>query len=284
MNIQWYPGHMEKTKRMIKSNLSMVDLVIEILDARIPVSSKNPDLDKIINNKPKLVVLNKSDLSDPVTNNSWKIFFDSNNIENIFIDSITGKGIKKITEKIENLMEERLERLSKRGVKNKSIRCMVLGIPNVGKSTFINKIIGKASAKTGNKPGVTRGKQWIKISNKIELLDMPGILWPKFEDKSVSIKLAWIGSIKDEILNKEELALKLIEFLAYEYPELLMKRYKLDEILQNDMDIYLEIARKRGFILKGGEMDYHRTAEMLLDEFRKGKIGRISLEKPQDFN
>ncbi len=280
MNIQWYPGHMAKAKRLIMENLRLVDVVIEILDARIPVSSRNPDVDKIIGNKPRLIVLNKFDLSDPVINKEWEDFYNRKDINNIFIDSITGKGIDKTIKTLISMMEDKMKSLAQRGRKYKPIRCMIIGIPNVGKSTFINKIAGKSSAKTGSKPGVTKGKQWIRLNEQIELLDTPGILWPKFEDKDVGIRLAWIGSIKDEILDQEELAFKLLEILKDDYPKLLVDRYKLDRIDGETIDVLDNIATNRGFIIRGGELDYLRTSEMLLDEFRKGKIGKVSLEKP----
>ena len=280
MNIQWYPGHMAKAKRLIMENLRLVDVVIEILDARIPVSSRNPDVDKIIGNKPRLIVLNKFDLSDPVINKEWEDFYNRKDINNIFIDSITGKGIDKTIKTLISMMEDKMKSLAQRGRKYKPIRCMIIGIPNVGKSTFINKIAGKSSAKTGSKPGVTKGKQWIRLNEQIELLDTPGILWPKFEDRDVGIRLAWIGSIKDEILDQEELAFKLLEILKDDYPKLLVDRYKLDRIDGETIDVLDNIATNRGFIIRGGELDYLRTSEMLLDEFRKGKIGKVSLEKP----
>lgn len=280
MNIQWYPGHMTKTKRLIKENLNLVDMVIEILDARVPISSRNPDVNDMIGNKPKLMILNKADLSDSNVNQQWQKSLQNNNIDTIFINSLRGQGINKTIKTIEKMMEEKLNRLAQRGRKNKPIRCMIIGIPNVGKSTFINQIVGRSSAKTGNKPGVTKGKQWIRINEKIELLDTPGILWPKFEDQNVGIKLAWIGSIKEEILDSEELAFLLLDFLKTNYPDLLMDRYKIATIEKETLGVLDDIAAKRGFVIKGGQPDYQRTCEMLLDEFRKGKIGKISLEKP----
>lgn len=280
MNIQWYPGHMTKTKRLIKENLSLVDVVIEILDARVPISSRNPDIDGIIANKVKLMIFNKADLSDPTVNNMWETHLIKYGIHPIFINSITGEGINKTIRNLEILMEEKMQRLRQRSRKHRPIRCMIVGIPNVGKSTFINKIAGKSSAKTGNKPGVTRGKQWIRINDKVELLDTPGILWPKFQDPEVGMKLAWIGSIRDEILDKEELALKLLVFLMEFYPNLIAKRYGLDIVNKEPLEVYIAIAEKRGFVIKGGEIDYKRTADTLLDEFRKGMIGNISLERP----
>lgn len=281
MNIQWYPGHMTKTKRLIKENLRLVDIIIEILDARVPISSRNPDVDEIIGNKPRLLVFNKADLSDPAVNKQWGDFLKTHHMNGIFINSITGEGIEKVINEIEKMMKDKLGKLAQRGRKHKPIRCMIIGIPNVGKSTFINRIAGKASAKTGNKPGVTKGKQWIRLNEKIELLDTPGILWPKFEDQNVGLKLAWIGSIKDEILDQEQLAFYLLTFLIENYPNLLIDRYKIEFPQKETLEVFNQIASKRGFIVKGGELDYQRTAEMILDEFRKGKIGRISLERPQ---
>lgn len=280
MNIQWYPGHMTKTKRIIKENLNLVDLVIEILDARAPISSRNPDVNDMIGNKPKLMIFNKADLSDSNINKQWEKSLQNNNMNTIFINSLRGQGIDKIVKTIEKMMEDKLNRLAQRGIKNKPIRCMIIGIPNVGKSTFINKIAGRSRAKTGNKPGITKGKQWIRINERIELLDTPGILWPKFEDQNVGIKLAWIGSIKEEILNIEELAFLLLDFLRVAYPDLLINRYKLQTIEKETLRVLDDIAVKRGFIIKRGQPDYERTCEMLLNEFRKGEIGKISLEKP----
>lgn len=282
MNIQWYPGHMTKTKRLIKENLNLVDIVIEILDSRVPDSSRNPDVDQIIGNKPKLMVLNKSDLSDPTINKQWGNFLTNKDMDFLFINSITGQGIDKTIKNLELMMKETMDRLAQRGRKHKPIRCMIIGIPNVGKSTFINTIAGKSSAKTGNKPGVTKGKQWIRLNPKIELLDTPGILWPKFQDASVGMKLAWIGSIKDEIIDQEELAFQFLSFLTKNYSELLITRYKLKTIDKETIDILNDIAINRGFIVKGGGINYLRTSEMLLDEFRKGRIGKISLEKPNE--
>ncbi|HHT50399.1 MAG TPA: ribosome biogenesis GTPase YlqF [Eubacteriaceae bacterium] len=280
MDIQWYPGHMAKAKRLIMENLKLVDIVIEILDARVPISSRNPDVDNIIGNKPRLIVLNKFDLSDPTINKEWEDYYNKKGINNIFINSITGRGIDKVINTLVFMMKEKMQSLAQRGRKYKPIRCMIIGIPNVGKSTFINKIAGKSSAKTGSKPGVTKGKQWIRLNQQIELLDTPGILWPKFEDKEVGIRLAWIGSIKDEILDQEELAFRLLDFLKTSYPALLIDRYNIDNLDRETLDILNDISKNRGFIVKGGEFDYLRTSEMLLDEFRKGTIGKISLERP----
>ncbi|RBP68265.1 ribosome biogenesis GTPase A [Alkalibaculum bacchi] len=281
MEIQWYPGHMAKTKKKIQEELKLIDVVIELLDARIPISSKNPEVDSIIQNKRKIILLNKSDLSDPEVNKLWADYYIENKQDFIFTNSITGKGVRELISAMESKMAHVLERDAKKGRMNRQIKCMILGIPNVGKSTLINKMAGRSSAKTGNIPGVTRANQWIRVSNKILLLDTPGILWPKFEDTETGLKLAWIGSIKDTIYDREGATLRLISFLREYYPQNLIERYNI-EIDSDDEDItvYEKIAQKRGFIQKGNNIDYARTAEMLLDELRKTKIGKISFERP----
>lgn len=283
MNIQWYPGHMTKTKRMIVEHLKMVDLIIEILDARIPMSSRNPDIDTLTKNKPRIIILNKTDMADPAKTNQWKQYFNQKGHKVIFVNSINGKGVKEVTVVAKEIMQDKIQRDVQRGRVNRPIRAMVVGIPNVGKSTFINKLVGKASAKTGDKPGVTRGKQWIKVKNDIELLDTPGILWPKFEDENVALKLAFTGSIKDQILDVETLAMRLIEALSVLAPEQFKTRYKLAELSDDPLENYNAIGKKRGFLQSGGHIDYTRTATMLLDEFRGCKIGNITLEVPSDF-
>ncbi|MPW26065.1 ribosome biogenesis GTPase YlqF [Alkalibaculum sp. M08DMB] len=281
MTIQWYPGHMAKTKRKIQEDLKLIDVVIELLDARIPISSKNPEIDSLIKGKPKVILLNKSDMSDPRSNELWGHYYDENKQDYIYTNSITGKGIKELITAIEKKMAHVIERDLKKGRINRQIKCMILGIPNVGKSTLINTMAGRASAKTGNLPGVTRSNQWIKVSQRILLLDTPGILWPKFEDPIVGLKLAWIGSIKETIYDREDAALKLISFLRESYEHCLIERYNIDiNPSDEDIDIYEKIAQKRGFIQKGGNIDYSRTAEMLLDELKKTKIGKISFENP----
>lgn len=281
MNIQWYPGHMAKTKRKIQEDLKLIDVVFELLDARIPMSSKNPEIDKLIKNKPKIVLLNKSDLSDPKVNDLWGKYFEKNKQEYIFTNAITGKGIASLIEEMERKMAHVIERDAKKGRMNRQIRCLILGIPNVGKSTLINKMVGRSSAKTGNLPGVTRSNQWIKVSQKILLLDTPGILWPKFDDEAIGLKLAWVGTIKSTIYDREEAALKLIHFLRQDYSDSLMDRYNIEFSPEDlDINVYEKIALKRGLLLPKGEIDYTRTAEMLLDEVRKAKIGLISFEKP----
>ncbi len=283
LNIQWFPGHMNKTRRLLSENLKMVDVVVEILDARIPVSSKNPEIDNITKNKPKIIVLNKCDLADKEISESWKKWYNSKGYTSIFVNSIDGTGIKQLKHKMRDLLKERIERDRQRGRIFRPVKAMIVGIPNVGKSSLINKIAGRGSAATGDKPGVTRGKQWINVSNEIQLLDTPGILWPKFEDRRVGINLAITGAIKDEILDIVELASNLFEILSESYPEHIIKRYKLDSIEnKTGFEILEEAGKNRGCIASGGEIDMMRISAIVLDEFRSAKIGKISLEKPED--
>ncbi|KYH35880.1 ribosome biogenesis GTPase A [Clostridium tepidiprofundi DSM 19306] len=279
MAINWYPGHMAKTRRKIKENLKLVDAVIEIRDARIVTSSANPDIDDICMNKPRIILLNKADLSEEKITKEWIKYLTKNNIKVIETNSVTGKGLRNIKPALLELLKEKHDRLKAKGLKRITVRAMVVGIPNVGKSSFINKMANNKIAKTGDKPGVTKNNQWIKTKIGIELLDTPGVLWPKFEDENVGLNLAFTGAIKDEIMDIEELALKLIEVLQREYPERLINRYKLDSLDENALNNMENIGRKRGAILSGGNIDYNRTAVMLLDEFRAGKLGGISLDK-----
>lgn len=279
MNIQWYPGHMTKAKRMMQEDMKLIDIVIELLDARVPLSSRNPDIDTLANNKYRLVLLNKCDLADRNITAAWENYFKKKRILVVTINARDGQGMKSITAKIQEACKEKIERDRKRGILNRPIRAMIVGIPNVGKSTFINSYARKACTKVGNKPGVTKGKQWIKINKNVELLDTPGILWPKFEDESVGEHLAYIGSINDEILQKTELACDLITFLTEEYPNLLHERFEVDES-QAASDILHGIALNRGCLLKGQELDYEKAASILLDDFRSGKLGSISIERP----
>ena len=281
MNVQWYPGHMTKAKRQMQEDLKLIDLIIELVDARVPLSSRNPDIDQLGQNKSRLILLNKADLADERQNEAWKEYFQKRGFHVVKVDSRNGSGMKTIQNVIQEACKEKIERDRRRGIKNRPIRAMVAGIPNVGKSTFINTFAGKACAKTGNKPGVTKGKQWIRLNKGLELLDTPGILWPKFEDQSVGMRLAMIGSIKDEILNTDELALNLIRFLMEHYPGRLTERYGCEETAQEALTVYEEIARRRGCIKKGQELDYTKTGMLLLDDFRSGKIGRITLELPK---
>ena len=277
MNVQWYPGHMTKAKRQMQEDLKLIDLIIELVDARVPLSSRNPDIDQLGQNKSRLILLNKADLADERQNEAWKEYFQSKGFHVVKVDSRNGAGMKTIQNVIQEACKEKIERDRRRGIKNRPIRAMVAGIPNVGKSTFINTFAGKACAKTGNRPGVTKGKQWIRLNKNVELLDTPGILWPKFEDQEVGIRLAFVGSIKDDILNMEELALKLIDYLKERYTGLLEKRYGISEE-GHAVEILGEIAKARGCLKKGEELDYTKASGLLFDDFRSGKIGRITLE------
>ena len=277
MNIQWYPGHMTKAKRQMQEDLKLIDLIIELVDARVPLSSRNPDIDQLGQNKSRLILLNKADLADERQNEAWKEYFQSKGFYVVKVDSRNGAGMKTIQNVIQEACKEKIERDRRRGIKNRPIRAMVAGIPNVGKSTFINTFAGKACAKTGNKPGVTKGKQWIRLNKNVELLDTPGILWPKFEDQLVGIRLACVGSIKDDILNVEELALWLLEKLKKDYPGFLEKRYGISEE-GTPLETLEAIAKARGCLKRGEELDYVKASGLIFDDFRGGKIGRITLE------
>lgn len=290
--ISWYPGHMAKTKRQIIEDLKLVDIVIEILDARIPVSSQNPDVQGYTKNKNKIVILNKCDLADENETNKWVKYFEKNNIPAVVTDSNSGKGIKDVIKMIQVVATESKEKSAQKGRVGKNIRVLVLGIPNVGKSSFINRISKRTSAKVGNKPGVTKQKQWIRVEEGIELMDTPGVLWPKFESEIVAKNLAFTGTIKDDVLEKTEIAFELLKYLVNNYKTNLAERYKLDntidEIMNSSEDIddnekYLAIletiAKKRGALISGGRIDYEKASGILLDEFRSGKLGRITLER-----
>ena len=263
-NINWYPGHMKKTRELIEENLKLVDLVIEILDARIPISSKNPVINKIIERKDRIIILNKQDLSDLNRTWEWVKYFEDEGIDSVQLDSSKGKGIDSLYRLLD---------------KHKSKRMMILGVPNVGKSSLINRLSGRKSTRIGNKPGVTKGKQWITLDNGMNLLDTPGILWPKFEDPNVGLNLAFCGNIKDEVLNIQDIGYELIGFLIREYPHEFRARYKITDISGDALYNMEEVARKRGFLMPGKRIDYERTARTVIDEFRTGKIGRITLEK-----
>ena len=281
MHFQWYPGHMTKAKRMMQENIKLIDLVIELVDARIPVSSRNPDIDELGKNKSRMILLNKADLAEDKWNDAWAEYFREKGFFVVKLNSKKGGGLKSIQGVIQEACKEKMERDRKRGILNRPVRAMVVGIPNVGKSTFINALAGKACAKTGNKPGVTKGKQWIRLNKQVELLDTPGILWPKFEDQKVGLRLAFIGSIKDEILNTEELAAALIKFLNANYPGVLEEKYSVEP--SDDAYVMLAgIARSRNCLLKGSELDTEKAALLLLDDFRNGKLGRLTLEYPQE--
>ncbi len=292
VGINWYPGHMAKTMKQIEADLRIVDIVIELLDARIPIASQNPEIANKIKNKKKLVVLNKADLADEKTNQKWVNYFENQGIPAVLVDSNSGKGIDKFIKKIEEVMQEMLEGQASKGRIGRKIRAMILGIPNVGKSSFINRISKRTTAEVGNKPGVTKQKQWIRINEKIELLDTPGVLWPKFESEDVALKLAFTGTIKETVLQKTEIAYQLVKFLLENYRERLAQRYGLNlEYIQttleqeqpenfNIYEIMLEIGKKRGCIISGGNIDEEKTAKIILDEYKNGKFGKVSLEQP----
>ena len=284
MAINWFPGHMRKTQREIKENLKLVDAVIEIRDARIPRSSANPDIDNLLQGKPRIILLNKSDLTDSKTTKEWIKYLTKEEVRVLEVNCLKGDGLNAIKPALLDLLKEKHDRLKAKGMVKIITRVMVVGIPNVGKSTFINKMARNNIAKTGDKPGVTKSKQWIKTSIGIELLDTPGVLWPKFEDDNTALNLAFTGAIKDEIMDIEELALKLVERLQNTYGKELKERYKLNEIFENPIDTLDAIGKKRGTLISGGQIEYNRLAVILLDEFRGGKIGKISLESPLEEN
>lgn len=280
MQYQWYPGHMTKAKRQMQEDIKLVDLVIELVDARIPVSSHNPDIDELGKNKSRLVLLNKADLADEAKNQAWCEYYKERGIFAVRLDSRNRAGMKEVQNVIQEACKEKLERNRRRGILNRPVRAMVAGIPNVGKSTFINSFAGKACTKTGNKPGVTKGKQWIRLNKNVELLDTPGILWPKFEDQTIGLHLAYIGSIKDELLNRDEVAFALMDELTKKYPGTLAGRYDLEETAETAA-MMGQLARNRNCLKKGGELDYGKAAVLLLEEFRSGKLGRITIEGPE---
>ena len=281
MNYQWYPGHMTKAKRQMQEDIKLIDLIIELVDARVPLASRNPEINELGRNKARLILLNKSDLADERRTLSWQEYFEKQGFYVLKINARSGAGLKSIQGVIQEACKEKIERDRRRGIKNRPVRAMVVGIPNVGKSTFINSYAGKACTKTGNKPGVTKGKQWIRLNKSLELLDTPGILWPKFEDQTVGLRLAMIGSIKDDILNVEELALEVLKFLIAEYPGILQQRYEIEESADL-VQMLREIADVRKCVLKGNEPDYGKAAAIVMDEFRNGKLGRITLEQPPE--
>lgn len=283
-NIQWFPGHMTKTKRQIQASLKLVDAVAEILDARIPLSSKNPDLQKLIQNKPKVVLLNKCDMANQTATSRWIDYYASQGITAIAVDCKSGKGLNKFAPAVNNVLSERRERLKAKGMVNPMLRIMIVGIPNVGKSSFINRVAKQNRAKVEDRPGVTRGNQWYSIAKNIEMLDTPGVLWPKFDDKIVGERLAFTGAVKDQILDTELLAVRLLDFLRSLKPADFIARFKLEDIDLDASDSYEllnVIGKKRGMLISGGEINTERAAIMLLDEFRSGKLGRITLEMPE---
>ena len=291
-NINWYPGHMAKTKRQIIEDMKLIDVVIELLDSRIPISSQNPNIAEITKNKKKIIVLNKCDLSDEKQNKLWVEYFKSKNIPAVLVDSNSGKGIDNFIKEVEKIMQVDLEQHAQKGRTGRKIRAMILGIPNVGKSSFINRISKRTTAGVGNRPGVTKQKQWIRINEKIELLDTPGVLWPKFESEEVALHLCFTGTIKEEILDKIEIAYQLTKFLLENYRKKLCERYKLDENYveetlnqeqpenNNIYEIMIEIGKKRGCIMSGGRIDEEKTSRLILDEFKNGKLGKMTIEQP----
>lgn len=278
MNIQWYPGHMTKAKRAMKEDIKLIDLIIEVVDARVPFSSRNPDIDDLGVNKSRIVLLNKSDLSNERLNEAWAEWFRAKGCYVLKVNSKSGAGLKQINGLVQEACKEKIERDKRKGILNRPVRAMVVGIPNVGKSTFINSFAGKACTKTGNRPGVTKGNQWIRLNKSLELLDTPGILWPRFENQKVGLRLAFIGSINDDILNKEELALELLKFLIKNYGGILQERYEI--VGDDSLEALQQIAKIRSCVAKGNELDLKKAANLLIDDFRSGKLGRITLEFP----
>lgn len=279
--IQWFPGHMAKARREVTEKLKQIDVVFELVDARVPLSSRNPMIDELVSHKPRLILLNKADLADPVITEQWSRYFVSKGFKVIAIDSQTGKGTEKIASLAKELANDLLEKLKAKGMKPRAIRALILGIPNVGKSTLINRLAKRKIAKTGDRPGITKKQQWIKVGTDLELLDTPGILWPKFEDQVVGFRLAATGAIKDEILDFQDVAVFLLKYLKEVYPKQLVDRYKLEEINEDVIELFDAIGKNRGFLMSGGYIDYDKTAEVILREFRSCKIGRITLEKPE---
>lgn len=280
MEFQWYPGHMSKAKRAMQEDLKLINVIIELVDARVPLSSKNPDIDPMANGKSRIILLNKCDLADAAVTAQWKKYYEKKGFFVALVNSKQGKGVKQVNEVIQSACKEKIERDRRRGILNRPIRAMIVGIPNVGKSTFINSFAGKACTKTGNKPGVTKGKQWIRLNKNVELLDTPGILWPKFEDQTVGLRLAFIGSIKDELSNQYELCLLLMKYLQEHYPEAVPKAYQIEA---DDSEVVLleRVAKRRGCLKAGGEYDLDKAANYVIDDFRNSRLGAISLEQPE---
>ena len=280
MDIQWYPGHMARAKRLVKENLKLADVVIEVLDARIPSSSRNPDINEIAGTKPRLVVLNKSDLADPGLTRQWKNIFIGYGHSVVTVNSVSGKGIREVPGLVRQMFAPKMASLLSSGRRSRAARCLVLGIPNVGKSLFINKLVGRRVTRTEDKPGVTRGRQWIRVAGNIELMDTPGILWPKFEDPDAGFRLAVTGAIKEEVFDPVFVAIKLLRWLAENYPAALRERYKLDYLAGDPEEHLKAIGIKRGFLISGGAIDNLKSAQNILKEFREGKLGQYTLDKP----
>lgn len=279
MQFQWYPGHMTKAKRAMQEDIKLIDVIIELVDSRVPFGSKNPDIDTLANGKSRILLMNKYDLADKAVSDKWTKYYEEKGYFVATVNSKNGRGVKAVNDVIQKACKEKIERDRKRGILNRPIRAMIVGIPNVGKSTFINSFAGKACAKTGNKPGVTKGKQWIRLNKNVELLDTPGILWPKFEDQQVGLNLAFIGSIKDELYNIYELSLLLLDYLIKNYPDAVADFYEIENLDSNN-ELLERIAIKRGCIKSGAEYDLDKAAKCLVDDFRNGRIGKISLEIP----
>jgi ribosome biogenesis GTPase A len=282
MTIQWFPGHMAKAKREVSEKLKLIDIVYELVDARIPSSSRNPMIDEIIKNKPRIVLLNKADMADPEATKQWITYFQEQKIHALAIDSQTGTGIKKIVELSKDILREKFDKMRAKGIKPRAIRALIVGIPNVGKSTLINRLAHRHIAKTGDRPGITKAQQWIKVGKELELLDTPGILWPKFEDENVGLKLATTGAIKDEILNLQDVAVFALNFLKEQYPQRLMERYSLTAIPENIVELFDEIGKRRGCLMSGGLIDYDKTSEIVLRDIRTEKLGPLTFETPDD--
>ncbi|HZG61111.1 MAG TPA: ribosome biogenesis GTPase YlqF [Anoxybacillus sp.] len=283
MTIQWFPGHMAKAKREVQEKLKLIDIVFELVDARIPMSSRNPMIDEILVNKPRIMLLNKADMADEEITKQWIAFFQKQHIKALAIDSQAGTGVKQIVAAAKEMLKPKFEKMMAKGIKNpRAMRALIVGIPNVGKSTLINRLAGKHIAKTGDKPGVTKAQQWIKVGKEMELLDTPGILWPKFEDEEVGLKLATTGAIKDTILNLQDVAVYALNFLKQHYPERLKERYSLTEIPEDIVALFDEIGKRRGCLMSGGLVDYDKVAELVLREIRTEKLGRLSFEKPNE--
>lgn len=282
MVLQWFPGHMAKTRRLITDCLKLVDVVIELVDARLPLSSRNPEIDKIVGHRPRVLVLNKSDIADGEANLKWLKYFEDKGVATILMDSQSGKGLKNLDVAIDRVLAEKFEKERQKGMQRRAVKMMVVGIPNVGKSSFINRLSGRAATKVGDRPGVTTAKQWIKVAGKYEILDTPGILWPKFEDPEVGKRIAYTGGIKDEIMDIEELAFYLVGYLRNNYPDMLKDRFKITENMDDyeDFELLELIGKKRGCIVSGGNIDTLRASNLILDEFRSAKIGKITLETP----
>ena len=280
MEFQWYPGHMSKAKRAMQEDLKLINVIIELVDARVPLSSKNPDIDPMANGKSRIILLNKCDLADSSVTARWKKYYEEKGFFVALVNSKNGKGVKQVNEVIQSACKEKIERDRRRGILNRPIRAMIVGIPNVGKSTFINSFAGKSCTKTGNKPGVTKGKQWIRLNKNVELLDTPGILWPKFEDQTVGLRLAFIGSIKDELSNQYELGMLLMQYLGEHYPKAIPDTYQI-EPAENEVELLERVAKRRGCLKAGGEYDLDKAANYVIDDFRNGRLGCISLEQPE---